>query len=108
MTREILETNGYHVIVASRGGEALRAFKNHSGPIHVLLTDVVMPEIGGKELASKLKLLQPKIKVVFMSGYTDTEEAMLDPDVVFLQKPFTPRVLVHKLREVLESSALVA
>ena len=78
--------------------------QGYGGPIHLLLTDVVMPGLSGKELAEKLKDLRPGIKVIFMSGYTDNaivHHGVLDAGVNFIQKPFTPDILGDTVREVL-------
>jgi len=74
-------------------------------PIHLILTDVVMPQMGGKELADKLKILRPEIKVLFTSGYVDgsiVHQGTPDPHTAFLQKPYSPSSLARKIREVLE------
>jgi FixJ family two-component response regulator len=81
------------------------ARENRNGKIHLLLTDVVMPQMGGKELVRRMKNLQPRIKVLFISGYTDhavTYHGVLKPGTPFLQKPFSPAALTKKVREVLD------
>ncbi len=102
----LLTQQGYGVLEASNGEEALRVAQEHAGePIHLLLTDVVMPRMSGKELADHLKSLRPGIKVLYVSGYTDNaivHHGVLDPDTHFLQKPFSHRTLSHKVREVLD------
>jgi len=103
---EVLRENGYTVIEARHGGEALLACGNHKGPIHLMLTDMIMPEMSGKELAERLASLRPEIKVLFMSGYTDDAifyQSELDPEIAFLQKPFSLDALTNKVREVLDS-----
>lgn len=105
LTREILEGAGYKVLEASGGAEALRLCEETDEPIHLLLTDVVMPETSGREVAEQLKLLRPNLSVLFMSGYTDAaivHHGILDSTVEFIQKPFNPRALVEKVREVLD------
>ena len=102
----ILQRNGYRVIVAQNAGDALLLAEKHRGDIHLLLTDVVMPQISGAELARRIALIRPELKVLFMSGYTDdsiVRHGVLDSRMAFLQKPFTPESLTRKLREVLTS-----
>lgn len=106
MARRILEMNGYHVLDASRADEAIEICKHYMKPIHLLLTDVVMPQMGGRDLAERIIQLRPQTKVLYMSGYTDdaiVHHGVLDPDVAFLQKPFVSATLTHKVREVLDS-----
>jgi len=105
LLRDILESNGYVVLEASRAAEALETSERHRGPIQLLLTDVVMPGISGRKLADRLKTLRPETRVLYMSGYTDTaivQHGLLEPGVAFLQKPFTPEALSRKIREVLD------
>jgi CheY-like chemotaxis protein len=102
LTRRILEVRGYHVIEAKDGHEALAAARSHIGPIHLLLTDVVMPRMRGPDLVHRLSALRPETRVVFMSGYMD--QSLLsnggEEPPAFLQKPFTADALAAKLREV--------
>ncbi|RLC27079.1 MAG: hypothetical protein DRH21_00225 [Deltaproteobacteria bacterium] len=103
--QEVLQSYGYRVIVAENGENALRVSKDHADPIHLLLTDVVMPKMGGKELAERLQPLYPQIKVIYMSGYTDNaivRHGILELDLNFLEKPFTPKGLALKVREALD------
>ncbi len=103
----ILERSGYRVLVATNPDEALLIAENHRGPIDVLLTDVVMPHMSGAELAKRVSLLRPEVKVLCMSGYTDDDilrRLVFDRELAFLQKPFTPTSLTRKLREVLEGT----
>jgi len=104
----ILREAGYHVLEAANGPEALRMAREHGDSIHLLLTDVVMPRMSGREVADRLKAQRPDLKILFMSG--NTEEAIgnhgvLEPGFAFLQKPFTPAGLSSKVREVLDTSA---
>lgn len=107
LAREILEDAGYEVLVADKGEEAIRQCLEHPQEIHLLLSDVVMPGAGGKEIAERLIPLRPGMKVLFMSGYTDeaiVHHGVLDSDVKFIQKPFSPAALARKVREVLDSN----
>jgi signal transduction histidine kinase/ActR/RegA family two-component response regulator len=103
----VLRNQGYRVLEAANGQEALSVAGEHAGEkIHLLLTDVVMPQMGGKELTDRLKALRPEIKVVFTSGYTDNaivRHGVLEPGTDFLQKPFSPAALAQKVREVLDA-----
>ena len=104
LARKILMQAGYNVLDAKGGDEAIRLCHAHAGPIDLLLTDVVMPEISGKEVADRLLELRPSIRVLFMSGYTDeaiVQHGVLDANVKFIQKPFTWIALTKKVREVL-------
>jgi len=111
LARTILENAGYHVLEASRGREAIRLWQELEQPIDLLLTDVVMPEASGKEVADRLREMQPALKVLFMSGYTDeaiVHHGVLDADVEFIQKPFTPAGLAGRVREVLDSELVIS
>ncbi|MFQ5876562.1 MAG: ATP-binding protein [Acidobacteriota bacterium] len=104
LTREILAAHGYTVPEARDGAEAIEICRRHSGDIHLLLTDVVMPCMNGRDLARHLAGLRPGIKVVYMSGYTGhtvARHGVLDVGVPYLQKPFTVEALLSKVREVL-------
>lgn len=101
LTRSILAEHGYTVLDASNGLEALRVAENHAGPIHLLVTDVVMPGLGGRELAERFLTLRPAAKVLHLSGYTDdaiVRHGILQDTVNFLQKPFTAVTLTQKVR----------
>jgi PAS domain S-box-containing protein len=103
--RHILQSRGYVVLEASQGGEALRLVETHSGPIHLLISDVVMPGMGGRQLAERIVVLRPKIKVLFISGYTDDavmRHGIHAAETNFLQKTFTSETLNEKVRQVLE------
>jgi CheY-like chemotaxis protein len=105
LTRVILENYGYTLLEAESGTKALEIVRNFAGKIDLVLTDVVMPSMGGKTLASRIETLRPGIKVVYMSGYTDDavfRHGHLDPGRAFLQKPFTPEALARKIREALD------
>lgn len=104
LTREILEVRGYHVLEACDGEEALRICKTFVGTIHLTLSDVVMPGIGGRELAEQAVRLRPDMKVLLMSGYADevSKSGFLHPGLHFIEKPFTSNSLALKIREVLD------
>src|SRR5208282_4321662 len=114
LARECLELQGYAVLEAPEGGAALELAQAHPGPIHLLLTVVIMPGMTGRELANRLSQSRPGIKVLYMSGYTENvigHNGMLDAGVMLLQKPFSLPTLRAKVREVLgmalEASAAV-
>jgi two-component system cell cycle sensor histidine kinase/response regulator CckA len=110
LARRILEQAGYSVIEASKGAEAVRLSEEHANGVDLLLTDVVMPEMSGKELADLLKGQRSDLKILFMSGYTDeaiVHHGVLDSTVEFVQKPFTPSALIKKVREVLDSEVVL-
>ncbi len=106
ISREALQENGYQVLEASGGPAAMKLCQTYEKRIHLLLTDVVMPGMSGWELAHSIQPMRDDIKVLYMSGYTDLVEnhqSVLEPGVAFLQKPFTPNELTHKIREVLDA-----
>lgn len=107
LTHLVLAATGYKVLVASDGSEAVQLAHDHADAIHLLLTDVVMPRMGGRQVSDTLALSRPSMKVLYMSGHTD--DAMMrhgirDAGANFLPKPFTPLALVQKVREVLDST----
>jgi len=104
---EYLESLGFTVLQTSCGTEALKRSEEFEGTIHLLLTDVVMPEIGGAELSEKIAISRPGIRVLYSSGYTDdaiVRHGVRDPGVAFIQKPYRPKALARKIREVLDTS----
>ncbi|OGK79182.1 MAG: hypothetical protein A2X52_00900 [Candidatus Rokubacteria bacterium GWC2_70_16] len=106
VVREILEMSGYVVLEAKLGAEAVQISQRHPGRIHLLVTDVVMPQMSGRELAQRLTISRPDMGVLFISGYTDdaiVRHGVLEAGVAFLSKPFTPDALTAKVREVLDA-----
>jgi CheY-like chemotaxis protein len=106
LAAKVLRGRGYAVLEARLGPEALRIAAGHQAPIHLLLTDVVMPEYSGAELAKKLTGSRPDLRVLYMSGYTDEaiiHHGVLSANIAYLQKPFTPDVLAAKVKEVLSA-----
>lgn len=107
IVREMLNREGFRVLDAIDAAEAIESAQSHNGPIHLLLTDIVMPEMNGRVLADKLTEARPGLKVLYMSGFM--KEAILKyygihiTGIPFLQKPFTRETLVRKVREVLEA-----
>ena len=105
--QRVLEVLGYHVLVASDGEEALTVSAAHEGPIHILVTDVVMPNMGGRELALELWRTRPETRVLFMSGYTEDailHQGLRKTTVGFIGKPFRPDFLASKVREMLDAA----
>jgi CheY-like chemotaxis protein len=111
LTVTVLKEHGYRVLDAAHGEDALLVAERHPGPIHLLLTDVVMPHMTGKEVAERLKALRPELKVLYMSGYAAdviVRRELLSSDAPYLAKPFAPDVLAAKVREVLGQPRLEA
>ena len=107
LIEETLKPLGYNCLQASSGKDALKLFHNYKRTIHLLLTDVVMPEMSGKELAEKLKQERPEIKVIFMSGYTGeiiAKHGILEEGIHYISKPIAPDILTKKIRSVLNTS----
>jgi CheY-like chemotaxis protein len=105
LAAETLKRLGYHVLAAGNGLEALVAADQYEGEIDIVVTDIVMPRMGGPELVEKLRRKRPGVHVIFMSGYTEAavlENANIGKDAVLLNKPFSTEILVRKMREVLE------
>jgi len=104
LASSLLTEDGYTVLEAGHPEQAIEIAQKYDGPIHLLLTDMVMPGMNGRALAEKLARIRPDMKVVYMSGYTPfSHSALLDPDLVFLPKPFTKESLLSKLRQILAS-----
>jgi CheY-like chemotaxis protein len=110
LVKEILASAGYNVLLAANGSSAIQLADEYEGAIHLLLTDVVLPNMGGKEIAGRIALVRPATKVLFMSGYTGNvadERENLEPGVEFLQKPFTPDALCQKIGSLLSTSSVI-
>jgi len=106
LARQFLEKQGYRVIDAADGAVAMQIAVAQEGVIHLLLTDVIMPGMNGRELAQRISEIRPNVKILYMSGYTENvigRNGMLDAGIRLLQKPFTLRDLKSKVREVLDS-----
>jgi hypothetical protein len=106
VAKQTLERQGYSVLEASNGADALHLAERYQGPIHLVLTDVVMPRLSGRELTDQLSVARPETRVLFMSGYTDdsvVRHGILEGGVAYLQKPFSPDGLARKVREVLDT-----
>jgi two-component system cell cycle sensor histidine kinase/response regulator CckA len=107
LARLVLQRNGYHVLEATHGEEALRFCEQLQETIHLLVTDVIMPRMNGRQLAERLRQLRPDVKVLYISGYTDdavVRHGILNRDTSFIQKPFTTDTLAQKVREVLDKT----
>jgi DNA-binding NtrC family response regulator len=105
MIRSILQRNGYEVLTNKSPNDALEMIHNYPHQIHLLITDVVMPEMNGKDLRDKVAGLQPEIKTIFMSGYTANviaHHGIIDEGLDFLQKPFSVKALLEMVRDVLD------
>ena len=107
LARDMLESLGYTVLEACRPREAMLISEQNPGPVHLLLTDVVMPELSGHRLAERLTSGRGEMKVLYMSGYTDdaiVHHGVLEPGTHLLQKPFSAETLAGKVREVLDET----
>ena len=107
LATRILKRLGYDVLQAPDGGQALMLAENYRAPIHLLMTDVVMPGMNGRQLAERLEALHPEMKILYTSGYTENiivHHGVLEEDLNFIGKPYSPQALAKKLREVLDKS----
>jgi PAS domain S-box-containing protein len=105
LAQNVLQQHGYRVLTAENGEDALKVSEAHDGSIDLMITDVVMPKMGGRETAERLQPLYPRMKVIYMSGYTDNaivHHGVLASGLNFLEKPFSPKGLARKVREVLD------
>jgi len=103
-----LERHGYTVLAAESGADALRVSENHPGDIHLLITDVIIPDMNGPEISRQLAVSRPHLSTMFMSGYMDdalSDHGLRAGHVDFIQKPFSPRVLAQRVREILDRAA---
>ena len=108
MVREFLERKGYVVVAANNGNDALQVAQRYKGAIHLLLTDVVMPQVGGPELAQQIKSMRPRIKILFTSGFPDhaaINENFTDQSAAILQKPYPLNTLASRIRQMLDTTA---
>ena len=104
LTRKVLEKGGFRVYSAQDGLDALEVARSIDGPIDLILTDVVMPGMNGRELVRQLAPLRPEMRILYMSGYSEdaiAQHGVLHPGAGFLEKPFTPGVLTRRVREIL-------
>ncbi len=107
MTTTMLEMSGYTVLTAESPDEAIRLAKDHTDKIHLLMSDVVMPEMNGRDLARQITAIYPDIRLLFISGYTANviaHHGILDDGVAFMQKPFSMADMTAKVREILDKA----
>jgi CheY-like chemotaxis protein len=105
LIQETLKLYGYEILDAPHGGSALLICEQHAGNIDLIISDIVMPQMNGQELVERLLPLQPQMKVMFISGYSEdvfTNRNTFEPGILFIQKPFTPMELLRKVRETLD------
>ena len=106
LAREVLHMNGYVALCAAQPAQAVDICRHYQGPIHLLLTDVVMPQMSGRALAAELTAMRAEMRVLYTSGYTDdaiVRHGVLEPNIAFLQKPYSPTALARKVRDVLDA-----
>jgi two-component system cell cycle sensor histidine kinase/response regulator CckA len=109
VTQEVLETCGYTVLSASNADQGIRTFERHHGPVHLLITDVVMPGMNGREFANRLLQRCPDLKTIFISGYSDNAVLREGAGTAgYLQKPFTMEALTRKVRELINDRSRAA
>src|SRR5581483_815672 len=102
-----LRDHGYTVLEAGTGPDALAVGERHAGPVHLLVTDVVLPGLGGREVAERLAAVRPEVRVLYLSGYAAdavVRHGVREAEVHFLHKPFAPAALAHKVRKVLDAA----
>ncbi|MBI3406131.1 MAG: response regulator [Acidobacteria bacterium] len=110
LTSEFLSISGYRVLVARNGAEALQVCRDFDGPIHVMVTDVVMPGLSGRDLAEQAARIRPSMRILFVSGYSDdaiAHQGVIEPNSSFLEKPFTHSALTARIREILDEPGVV-
>jgi CheY-like chemotaxis protein len=106
LTCKVLRKQGYAVLAAADGPEALSVAEQHASAIHILVTDVVMPGMSGRDVGRQLAARRPDMRVLYLSGYADdsiVHHGVLEPGLAFLQKPFAPETLVRRVRELLDA-----
>ena len=107
VTKRILQRSGYAVLEAAGGVEALDALREHPGPVHLLLTDVIMPDLNGRDVAQRVREQRPGIRVVYMSAYSPeaiAHDGLLDEGAAFVRKPFESGLLLQTVRRALDTA----